>query len=53
MIADSFHHNVEYSFKKAGKVYDFQDFVIAVKNARIEADVNEMTVFDFNITTET
>lgn len=33
MSADSFHHQVEHSLKKKGKVYDFQDFVDCVKNA--------------------
>lgn len=34
MSADSFHHQVEHSLKKKGKVYDFQDFVDCVENAR-------------------
>lgn len=47
MSADSFHHNVEQSLKKKGKVYDFQDFASAVKEARKDVDVKEMTIMDF------
>lgn len=52
MSADSFHHNVEQSLKREGKVYDFQDFVSAVKNARSDVDVKEMTVSDFHLWTD-
>lgn len=34
MSADSFHHQVENSLRKKGKVYDFQDFVDCIENAR-------------------
>lgn len=34
MSADSLHHSVEKSLKKAGKVYDFDDFVMAVRSAK-------------------
>jgi len=33
MSADSFHHQVELSLKKSGKVYDFNDFVSCVQDA--------------------
>ncbi|KAK9686148.1 hypothetical protein QE152_g37411 [Popillia japonica] len=35
MAADSFHHQVERSLKKMGKIYDFEDFTEAVKHATI------------------
>lgn len=33
MSADSFHHQVEHSLRKKGKVYDFQDYVDCVQRA--------------------
>ncbi|KAG5869114.1 hypothetical protein JTB14_024345 [Gonioctena quinquepunctata] len=33
MSADSFHHQVEMSLKRHGKVYDFADFEDAIQNA--------------------
>lgn len=33
MAADSFHHRVELSLKRKGKVYDFVDFVDAVRKS--------------------
>ncbi|KAB0801639.1 hypothetical protein PPYR_03825 [Photinus pyralis] len=42
MAADSFHHAVENSLRKAGKVYDFNDYVTAVKNACKGVYVEEM-----------
>lgn len=33
MSADNFHHQVEKSLKKAGKVYDFHDFCTCVQEA--------------------
>lgn len=47
MAADSFHHSVELSLKKRGKVYDFQDFVDAVKSSRKKVDVKVMDHTDF------
>lgn len=48
MSADSFHHQVELSLKKAKKVYDFRDFVEAVKTCNLKrVTVKEMTVADF------
>lgn len=32
MLADSFHHKIELSMKKTGKVYDFMDFVKVIHN---------------------
>ena len=48
MSVDSFHHQVELSLKTMGKVYDFDDFVMAVSSAqRGCVDVKEMKVNDF------
>lgn len=48
MSADSFHHQVEQSLKKMGKVFDFDDFKSAVNNANSsKVDVKDMTINDF------
>lgn len=47
MSADSYHHRVEQSMQKKGKVYDFNDFVDAVKNAQKPSEVKVMAVSDF------
>lgn len=48
MSADSFHHQVELSLKKAKKVYDFHDFVEAVQTSNSKrVTVKEMAVADF------
>ncbi|KAG5888259.1 hypothetical protein JTB14_009058 [Gonioctena quinquepunctata] len=44
MSADSFHHQVEMSLKRYGKVYDFVDFKNAVQNANSSRVVLEMTL---------
>ncbi|KAG5874401.1 hypothetical protein JTB14_016768 [Gonioctena quinquepunctata] len=46
--ADSFHHQVELSLKKIGKVYDFDDFVKAVQKAqKTNTEVKVMSHQDF------
>lgn len=48
MSADNFHAQVEKSFKKKGKIYDFDDFVDAVKLANSKNNVAKvMSVSDF------
>lgn len=48
MSADNFHHQVELSLKKAGKVYDFNDFLQCVQNANSgRVIVKEMAVSDY------
>lgn len=48
MSADHFHHQVEKSMKKKGKVYDFDDFVDVVKKANsMKNYVKVMQVSDF------
>lgn len=48
MSADSFHHQVEQSLTKKGKVYDFNDFVECVGNANKRKNtVKVMNVDDF------
>ena len=48
MSADSFHHQVELSFKKKGKVYDFDDFVDAVQKAqKSKTEVKILSNLDF------
>jgi hypothetical protein len=48
MSADNFHHQVEKSLNKAGKVYDFNDFVLCVQEANGgKVNVQEMKVGDF------
>lgn len=48
MAADHFHHQVEESFKRAKKVYDFENFKDDVKKPNSEnAMVVEMTSEDF------
>lgn len=48
MSADSFHHQVELSLEKKQKVYDFNDFVDAVKSScKGNVDVKEMNFNDF------
>ncbi|CAG9829587.1 unnamed protein product [Diabrotica balteata] len=50
MSADSFHHQVELSLKKKKKVYDYHDFVKAVKTCNLNrVVVKEMGVSDFLI----
>ena len=47
MRADSFHHQVEKSLQKSGKVYDFNDFVSCVQNANSgKVTVHEMKISD-------
>lgn len=47
MAADNFHHQVENSLKRMGKVYDFPDFSSAVKQAGSKVNVITMTINDF------
>lgn len=47
MAADSFHHRVESSLKRKGKIYDFVDFVDAVRKSSRNTNVTEMKVHDF------
>ncbi|KAL1492273.1 hypothetical protein ABEB36_012748 [Hypothenemus hampei] len=47
MAADSFHHNVELAMKRMGKVYDFEDFVQAVRNASRGTEVLPMKIENF------
>lgn len=48
MSADSFHHQVEVSLKKMGKVLDFNDFVTCVQNTNSgKVDVISMGIQDF------
>ncbi|XP_031327380.1 uncharacterized protein LOC116160352 [Photinus pyralis] len=50
MAADSFHHKVELSMKKMGnKLYDFGDFVQAVKQASRQTEVLPMELQHFFI----
>lgn len=50
MAADSFHHRVEVSMKKMGnKLYDFSDFVQAVKGAAHKTEVLPMELQHFYI----
>lgn len=50
MAADSFHHKVELSMKKMGnKLYDFGDFVQAVKAASHQTEVLPMELQHFHI----
>lgn len=49
MSADSFHHQVELSMKRKGKLYDFNDFKAAVQKANSgNVDVNVMKIDDFS-----
>lgn len=48
MAADSFHHRVELSMQRMGnKLYDFEDFVKAVKNASTNTEVLAMDLKHF------
>src|SRR5688572_24313625 len=48
MSADSFHHQVEHSLTKTGKVYDFYDFVSCVQRSNSgKVTVKTMEVSDF------
>ncbi|KAK9722975.1 hypothetical protein QE152_g19405 [Popillia japonica] len=47
MAADSFHHQVERSLKKMGKIYDFEDFTEAVKHTIINTKVISMDIHNF------
>lgn len=48
MAADSFHHRVELSMKRMGnKLYDFSDFVEAVKQAALHTEVLQMDMQHF------
>uniref|UniRef100_A0A6P7H6U8 Uncharacterized protein LOC114347807 n=2 Tax=Diabrotica virgifera virgifera TaxID=50390 RepID=A0A6P7H6U8_DIAVI len=47
MAADSFHHRVEQSLNRKGKVYDFVDFVDAVKTSTRNVEVIDMAFNDF------
>lgn len=47
MSADSFHHRVESSLGRKGKVYDFQDFYDAVNTSGSKVKVQELKVSDF------
>lgn len=42
MAADSFHHAVENSLKRKGKVYDFEDYVESVKSSYKGVNVVQM-----------
>lgn len=44
MAADAFHHQVEASLKRKGRVYDFADFVDAVQKAKRTTNVIQMTL---------
>ncbi|KAK5639423.1 hypothetical protein RI129_011915 [Pyrocoelia pectoralis] len=49
MAADSFHHKVELSMKRMGnKLYDFQDFISAVKEASKHTEVLAMDLTNFH-----
>lgn len=53
MSADSFHHQVEQSLKKMGKVYDFSDFVDCVRQANSRKNqVKVMAFSDFSVHTD-
>ncbi|XP_031343193.1 uncharacterized protein LOC116170790 [Photinus pyralis] len=45
MAADSFHHRVEVALKRKGKIYDFLDYVDAIKS--VPAKVIEMSIENF------
>lgn len=48
MSADAFHHQVELSLKKARKVFDFNDFKLAVLNSNSsKVEIKEMNIKDF------
>ncbi len=48
MSADAFHHQVELSLKRTGKVYDFNDFKSAVQKAGTSrVNVREMKIDNF------
>lgn len=47
MSADSFHHQVELSLNKMKKVYDFEDFLNAIKNSSNKVDVRALSPSDF------
>lgn len=48
MAADSFHHRIEKSMKKMGsKLYDFEDFLLAVKGAASKTEVFPMELKHF------
>ncbi|KAF2878920.1 hypothetical protein ILUMI_27244 [Ignelater luminosus] len=47
MAADSFHHRVERLIKRQGKVYDFVNFINAVKTSSHNTEVIEMLVNAF------
>ena len=48
MSADSFHHQVEASIKKEGKLYDFTDFENAVSKANSgKVNVRSLNYWDF------
>lgn len=50
MSADSFHHQVEMSLKKRGKVYDFRDFIECIQMSNSgRVVVGEMNLDDFYI----
>lgn len=40
MAADSFHHQIELSLKRQGKIYDFYDFVNAISKCRMKKKPN-------------
>lgn len=48
MGADSFHHQVERSLSRKGKVYDFEDFTDAVTSASKNVKVIRMELGDFH-----
>lgn len=47
MAADSFHHAVENSLKRKGKVYDFSDYIDAIRKSYKGVDVVEMAEQSF------
>lgn len=48
MSADTFHHQVEESMKKAKNIYDFSDFVNAVRESNSRVVVHSMIPSDFS-----
>lgn len=44
MAADSFHHCVEQSLRKKGKIYDYSDYKDAVRKASAQTDVIDMNI---------
>lgn len=47
MSADSFHHQIELSMKKKGRICDFPDFALAVEGAGKKVNLKIMNIDDF------